>query len=119
MNEKIKESIMNLYNRGYRVSPYQSWRRDLFDMKNSHQEITNYIYDRFKKTTDVVEYYTSMVFLAHVIPDEELFIPYQESPQHQELLSGAVKSDETVVDEVPKGQIQIMNTINQIRPIGG
>lgn len=119
MDEKIKKSIISLYNRGYRVSPYREWRKDLFDMKNSHQEITNYIYDRFRKTTDPVEYYTSMIFLVNVIPDKELFIPYHESPQHRELISGTIEQNEIIEEDITEKNICIIDTIDQIRPIGG
>jgi len=122
MNEKIKESIMNLYRKGYRIRPYQTWPNDLFDMKNPRQEIVRYIHNRFKTTTDEVEFYTAMIFLVHEVPDKELFISYQESPQHLKLISKDKFSDNKSTDNKYADnkvfRINIINTIQTIKTIG-
>ena len=126
MNEKIKTTIMSLYRQSYGIEPYQTWPKDLFDMKNPHQEIVRYIHNRFKTTTDEVEFYTAMIFLVHEVPDKELFISYQESPQHLKILGDKIikhkssdkhkHTDNKYAGKVPR--IDIINTIQTIKPIG-
>ena len=125
MNEKIKTAIMSLYRQAYRIEPYQTWPKDLFDMKNPHQEVVRYIHNRFKITTDEVEFYTAMIFLVHEVSDKELFISYQESPQHLKILGNKITNhkfpdnkhtDNKYADKV--SGIDIINTIQTIKPIG-
>jgi len=122
MNEKIKTVIMSLYRQSYGIEPYQTWPKDLFDMKNPHQEIVRYIHNRFKTTTDEVEFYTAMIFLVHEVPDKELFISYQESPQHLKLISKDKFSDNKSTDNKYADnkvfRINIINTIQTIKTIG-
>lgn len=117
MNEKVKEAIMNLYRQGSKVKPYKDWKADLFDAKNSQQDITNYIYDRFKTATNEVEFYTAMIFLVHKIPDDELFISYQESPQHLMILEGEMIDHESADARCTDDHTLNINIINTIQAI--
>ena len=95
----LRERVEAAYHKpfGFRYH-HPDWNKNLW--KGSYREIVEYLEDRFRTTLDEVEYYSSMVYLYHVIPDHELLVEFGDAPQviearatyHEQIHEGACKT---------------------------
>ena len=97
--KNLQERVLKTYIKpsGFRYhSP--DWDRNLW--KRSYHEIVEYLEDRFRTTVNEIEYYSSMIYLYHVIPDHELLVEFGDAPQviearmiyHEQIREGACKT---------------------------
>ena len=98
----LKQRIENaLYQRnGFRYQ-HSDWDKKIWN--KSKDEIKEYFLERFLNTMDVVEYYSCMVLLYHQIPNKQLLVEFEASPQYKRYWKQA---DEITIKETPKTLIE-------------
>lgn len=80
----LRDRVVNAYTKrgGFRYIP-SNWDKNLW--KKDTTTIYDYIDNRFRKTLDVVEYYSAMVFLYKHVPNHELLVEFHASKQWLEV----------------------------------
>lgn len=66
--------------------PYIKWPKNLFSVGDTEQ-ITLFIKERFLKTSDEFEYYCCIPLLTGIIPDEKLYVLWEDSPNRKRMLA--------------------------------
>jgi len=74
-------------------------------------EIKEYLLDRFNTTLDIEEYYGCMTLLYHTIPNKELLVEFNDSPQYLNKIGISMDQKET------SERIEIDSKFNIIEPI--
>lgn len=90
--EALKQRILNAYRKrgGFRYVP-PDWGGKLW--KKPTAEIYEFIEGRFRDTLDVVEYYSSMVFLWKTIPEKELLVEWPKSENRKRMAQSYVDDE--------------------------
>ena len=82
--ESLKQRVLSAYQKPYGFTYIPpNWDNKLW--KKSTPIIHEYIQSRFQKTLDMVEYYSAMVFLWKTVPNTELLVEFQNSPQRADV----------------------------------
>lgn len=76
--EQIRTWI-KFYQRNPTGYSHPNWPGDLWRRK--YDEIVEFLIERFQTTLDKAEYYGCMLYLTKDIPESELFVPFEKSPQ--------------------------------------
>ena len=99
--KNLQERVLKTYIKpsGFRYH-YPGWDKNLWE--RSYCEIAEYIGDRFRITLDEVEYYSSMIYLYHVIPDHELLVEFGDAPQ-------VIEARATYQEQIHEGACKTIN----------
>lgn len=85
MNIKVMDWVIRSRKApGYMPPVFIDWPKSLWDSPNEHNEITDFLEERFDTTLDRDEYYCTLFYLDKVVSHDLLFVYFEHSPQYRE-----------------------------------
>lgn len=106
----LKQRVENAYRRvcGFGFH-HPNWKKSLWSMPTG--DIYEMLMRRLDSTYDEVEYYACMVYLYHVIPDDELLVEFKDLSR--------VISSRTYVGMPSKTTLKRIENTGVLIPVGG
>lgn len=92
-----------------KIPIFGEWDRNLW--RKPYNEIVEFLISRFRHTQSKIEYYYCMVYLKKELPANELYIPFENSPQYLKMLgSGSIATTEIKLQEKVSNSIKKVYT---------
>ena len=93
----LKQRILASHKKGVGSLYFNSaWEKNLW--KKPQKYISGYLRDAMINTEDEVEYYQCMSFLLHLVPDAELLVEWEDSPNRHLMTASYEDFDEEPYD---------------------